>query len=104
MDPVRATITIDLPRERVFELISDLANRPAFCDHFQLHFRLQRLGSSGVGAGARFQVRAPRMGTWMETVIDELAPPYRLYERGHCGRWDRIPGATPHPSTPRRAA
>jgi uncharacterized protein YndB with AHSA1/START domain len=94
MGPIRATITIDLPRERVFELIADLANRPAFCDHFQHDFRLERLESSGVGAGARFRVDAPRFETWMETVIEEVDPPYRLYEQGHCGRWDRIPTFT----------
>jgi uncharacterized protein YndB with AHSA1/START domain len=91
MDPIRAETTIDLPRERVFELIADLANRPAFCDHFQLDFRLERLQSRGVGAGARFRVEAPRFAIWMETVIDELDPPYRLYEQGRGGRWDRIP-------------
>jgi hypothetical protein len=94
MDPVVATTTIDTPRERAFELIADLANRPAFCDHFQLDYRLQRLGSSGVGAGARFRVEAPRFGIWMETVIDQVDPPYRLYERGRCGRWDRVPAFT----------
>jgi uncharacterized protein YndB with AHSA1/START domain len=94
MDPVHVTMTIDVPRERVFALIADLANRPAFCDHFQREFRLERLGSSGVGAGARFRLDAPRFSTWMETVIEEVDPPYRLYERGHCGRWDRIPAFT----------
>jgi hypothetical protein len=94
MDPVQVTMTFDVSRERVFELIADLGNRPAFCDHFQLDFRLERLGSSGVGAGARFRVEPPLFRTWMETVIDEVDPPYRLYERGQCGRWNRIPTFT----------
>jgi hypothetical protein len=91
MDPVRATITIDSPREPVFELIADLANRPAFCDHFQFDYRLERLASSGVGAAARFRVEAPRAAVWIESVIEGVDPPYRLYEAGHGGRWDRIP-------------
>jgi uncharacterized protein YndB with AHSA1/START domain len=94
MDPVRATLTFDLPRDRVFELIADLAKRPAFCDHFQLDFRLEQLEASRVGAGARFRAEAPRFTTWIETVIEEVEPPYRLYERGHCGRWGRIPTVT----------
>ncbi len=60
MGPVSAKITIDAPRERVFEVISDLANRPAFCDHFAHEFHLQRLDSTGVGAAARFQAEANR--------------------------------------------
>jgi uncharacterized protein YndB with AHSA1/START domain len=94
MGPIHAETTIDAPRERVFELLSDLANRPAFCDHFQQEFRLARLVSKGVGAAARFRVEAPRMAIWMETVIEELDPPHRIYERGRGGRFDRIPIVT----------
>lgn len=91
MRPIRRETTIDVPRERLFELLSDLANRPAFCDHFQRELRLERLQSTGVGAAARFRVEAPRAAVWMETVIEELEPPYRIYEGGHAGRLDRIP-------------
>jgi uncharacterized protein YndB with AHSA1/START domain len=94
MDPTRAETTIDRPREAVFELIADLADRPAFCDHFMLDYRLERIPSRGVAAAARFRVEAPRFETWMETVVEELDPPYRIYERGSCGRWNRIPAFT----------
>jgi uncharacterized protein YndB with AHSA1/START domain len=95
MHPVSASASIDAPRERVFEFLSDLANRPAFTDHFMREFRLERLASSGVGAAARFEVKPPP-GTsmWMETVIEGIEPPYRIYERGHGGRLDRIPART----------
>jgi len=42
-----------------------------------------------VGAAARFRVTQP--GFWMETVIEEASPPYRILERGRGGRLDRIP-------------
>ena len=56
MGPVSAEITIDAPRERVFEVLADLSNRPAFCDHFQHSFRLQRIDPVGIGAAARFEL------------------------------------------------
>jgi uncharacterized protein YndB with AHSA1/START domain len=90
MRPVTATISIDAPRERVFEVLSDLALRPSFCDHFAGDFHLQRLDSRGVGAAARFRAEASRFPIWMETVITESEPPYRIVERGRGSRSDRM--------------
>jgi len=92
MDPVSATITIDAPRERVYELLCDLAVRPALCDHFIEEFRLERLDPVGVGAAARFRVREPRQ--WMETVIEVADPPHLVRERGRGGRLNRVPSFT----------
>src|SRR5687767_13590401 len=89
MGPVSASTMIDAPRERIFDFLSDLANRPAIASHFIDEFRLQRLDSAGVGAAARFRIRD--RGLWMETVITEAERPHRIYERGAGGRWDRIP-------------
>ena len=86
-----ADITIDAPRERVFALVADLAMRPAFCDHFQEEYRLQRIESTGVGAAARFRVGAPRFPIWMESVITELEAPHLVIERGRGSRIDRMP-------------
>ncbi len=94
MRPVSASISIDAPRERVFEVIADLANRPAFCDHFAKGFHLQRLESTGIGASARFRAEASRFPIWMETVITEIDAPHRLVERGQGGRADRMPLGT----------
>ena len=91
MGPISAEATIDAPRERVWELIADLSRRPAFCDHFQDEFRLERIEPVGVGASARFRVEAPRMKVWMDTVVTEAEEPQRLYESGRGGRLDRIP-------------
>jgi hypothetical protein len=89
MGPVSASIPIDVPRERAFEFLADLANRPAFMGRFLSEFRLQRLDSAGVGAAARFRVR--ERGLWMETVIEELQPPYRILESGSGSRLGRMP-------------
>ena len=89
MGPISVTRAIDAPRDRVFDFLSDLANRPAFTDHFIGEYRLERLESSGVGAAAR--MRISRSGPWMETVIVEAEPPYRILEQGKGGRLDRIP-------------
>lgn len=91
MGPVSAEIEIDAPRERVFATIADLARRPSFTDHFLTHFRLTRLESRGIGAGARFRVGLPLRSVWMDTAIAELEPPYKLVERGMGGRGNRIP-------------
>jgi uncharacterized protein YndB with AHSA1/START domain len=90
MGPASASITIDAPREQVFELIADLANRPAFCDHFMSGYHLQRLESRGLGAGARFHVAARRFPMWMDSVITEIEEPYRLVERGRGGHANRM--------------
>jgi uncharacterized protein YndB with AHSA1/START domain len=92
LGPISVTQMIDVPRERVFDFLCDLANRPAFTDHFVGEFRLERLESSGVGAAARMRVGGPVK--WMETVIDEISRPHRIRERGKGGRFDRIPIAT----------
>jgi len=94
MGPISAEITIDAPRERVWEILADLARRPAFCDHFQDQFRLERIESRGVGASARFRVEAPHMKIWMETVVEEIDEPHRLFERGRGGRLDKLPIVT----------
>lgn len=91
MHPVSARTSIDVPRERVFDFVVELGNRPSFTDHFIAEYHLERIASSGVGAAARFRV-GPRLGrVWMETVIEEVEPPHLIHERGHAGRLDRIP-------------
>lgn len=91
MLPVTASATIDCPREQVFAFVADLANRPAFTDHFIRSYHLERIPSTGVGAAARFRVEHRVARMWIETVIDGVEPPFMLRERGHGGRQDRIP-------------
>jgi len=94
MGPVSAEIEIDVPRERVFETIADLARRPSFTDHFLSGFHLTRIESRGIGAGARFRVASPLRKVWMDTAIVELEQPHKLTERGRGGRANRIPATT----------
>jgi uncharacterized protein YndB with AHSA1/START domain len=88
MRPVSASTSIDVPRERLFEILTDLSQRPAFTDHFQSEFRLERLEPIGVGASARFQLADS--GAWMDTVIDAVEPPHMIRESGSGGRGNRI--------------
>lgn len=92
MDPVSATTAIDVPRERVYDLLCDLAARPAFCDHFLDEYRLQRLDPVGVGAAARFRLRGSNH--WMDTAIETLERPHLIRERGRGGRLNRVPAFT----------
>jgi hypothetical protein len=89
MGPISAMMPIDVPREEAYAFLADLANRPAFMGRFLSDFRLQRLDSTGIGAAARFRVR--ERGLWMETVIAELEPPYRIIEDGKGSRLGRMP-------------
>jgi hypothetical protein len=100
--PVSARISIDAPRERVFDLLCDLSVRPAFTDHFQTSFRLQRVEPIGVGAAARFRLGS--RGAWLDTMIEAAERPHTVSERGRGGRanrvvvftvWELAPGAAP---------
>jgi uncharacterized protein YndB with AHSA1/START domain len=90
MGPISAEIDIDLPRERVFAALADLAARPSFTDRFLTGFHLTRLDSTGVGAGARFRAEGPLRSVWMDTCIVGLDPPFRILEEGRGGRGNRI--------------
>lgn len=94
MGPISAEVEVDAPREAAFELISDLARRPNFTDHFLTGFRLTRIEARGIGAGARFRVKAPLRSPWEDTTIVELEPPFKIVERGAGGRSNRIPTHT----------
>jgi uncharacterized protein YndB with AHSA1/START domain len=94
MGPISAEIEVDVPRERIFELLADLSARPSFTDHFLTGFRLTRLEAKGEGAGARFRVEAPLRSPWEDTTIVEAKAPHRIVERGQGGRVNRIPNHT----------
>jgi len=95
VDPVELTITIDRPREEVFEYLADIANHAEFTDHFLKDFRLTREQSYGRGAGARYRVNMPlNRFPWADTTIVEFDPPYRLVEEGRAGKYNRIKVST----------
>jgi len=94
MGPISAEIEIDVPREDAFAKLADLVERPSFTDHFLTDFHLTRIDSEGVGAGARFRVKAPLRKVWMDTTIVALEEPFRIVEEGRGGRANRIPNHT----------
>lgn len=93
MGPVSAQVEVDAPRERAFDFVADLANRPSFMDHFISGMHLFRIESQGVGAGARFRFDVAPQAIWCDTTIVSLERPVRISERGRGGRANRIPCA-----------
>lgn len=91
MGPISLTVSIDAPRERVFDFICDLGVRQGWTDHFASEYRIERIPAQGLGAGARFRVDAPAGVRYMETVITEAERPFRVVEHGRGGRLDHIP-------------
>ncbi|HEY6730756.1 MAG TPA: SRPBCC domain-containing protein [Solirubrobacterales bacterium] len=94
MGPISVEIEIDVPRERVFAALTDLAARPSFTDHFLTDFHLLRIDPVGIGAGARFRAKGPLRSVWMDTTIVAAEEPFQVVEEGQGGRTNRIPNHT----------
>lgn len=91
MDPITVSINIDLPREQVFEYLADIANHAEFTDHYLVDWHLTRENTYGVGAGARFRIKAPfARFSWADVSLVEVQPPFKLIERGRGGKFNRI--------------
>jgi uncharacterized protein YndB with AHSA1/START domain len=90
MDPITASVTIDRPREEVFDYLADIANHQEFSDHYLKQWRLTRVDSYGRGAGARFKIDAPldRFG-WGDMTFVEVERPYRIVAAGRAGKFNR---------------
>ena len=83
--------TISVPREQVFEYLSDIANHAEFTDHYLVDWHLLREDTVGVGAGARFRVKAPlNRFSWADMTIAEMQAPFKIVERGRGGKFNRI--------------
>lgn len=90
MRPFTVSSEIPAPPAEVFDYLADLANRPSFTDGFQRDFRLARIDSRGLGAGARYRIGGPLRWRWAEFEITELIPSHLIVERGRAGRVGRI--------------
>ena len=91
MDPIELSITIDRPRDEVFEYLADIANHPEFTDHYLKEWRLTRVDSYGRGAGARFRTAAPRQRfSWGDMSFVTVEPPRRIVAVGRGGKFNRI--------------
>jgi uncharacterized protein YndB with AHSA1/START domain len=91
VDPFTVEVTIDRPRDEVFEYLADIANHAEFTDHYLVDWHLTREDSYGEGAGARYRVRAPlNRFPWADATFTEVEPPRRIVERGRTGKFNRI--------------
>jgi len=91
VDPVSVSALISAPRELVFEYLADIANHAQFTDHYLVDWRLTRMDSVGVGAGARFRVKMPlNRFPWADVTFAEVEQPHRIVEVGRAGKYNRI--------------
>ena len=91
MHPVTVSIIVGAPREQVFDYLQDIANHPEFTDHYLVDWHLTRIDSIGLGAGARFRVKAPRNRfSWADVTFVEVQAPHRIVEAGRTGKNNRI--------------
>ena len=85
------SIIVDAPREQVFDYLQDIANHPAFTDHYLVDWHLTRIDSVGRGAGARFRVKAPgNRFSWGDVTFAEVERPHRIVEVGRGGKNNRV--------------
>ena len=94
MGPITAETEVDASREQAFALLADFSLRPSFTDHFLTDFHLLRIDPVGLGAGARFRIKAPIRSPWADTAIVEMEEPFKIVERGRTGRTNRIEAHT----------
>lgn len=80
---------ISAPRDEIFDFVSDLSRRPAYCDHYMRDYRLARANPRGLGAAARFRLRLPLAKEWAEIEIKTCDRPKRIVEEGRIGRLGR---------------
>ncbi|HEV3093959.1 MAG TPA: SRPBCC family protein [Solirubrobacteraceae bacterium] len=91
MHPVTVSTVISAPREQVFDYLQDIANHAEFTDHYLVDWHLTREDSVGLGAGARFRVKAPgNRFSWGDSTFTEVSAPHRIVERGRTGKSNRI--------------
>jgi uncharacterized protein YndB with AHSA1/START domain len=91
VQPLTVSIVVAAPREQVFDYLQDIANHPEFTDHYLVDWHLTRIDSVGLGAGARFRIKAPRNRfSWGDVTFVEVQAPHRIVEAGRTGKNNRI--------------
>jgi uncharacterized protein YndB with AHSA1/START domain len=91
VDPLTVSTVISSPAEEIFDYLQDIANHPEFTDHYLRDWHLTRIDSVGVGAGARFRVKAPgNRYSWADVTFSEVQRPHRIVEIGRTGKSNRI--------------
>jgi uncharacterized protein YndB with AHSA1/START domain len=90
VDPLSVEVTIARPREEVFAYLVDIANHAEFTDHYMVDWHLTREDTIGVGAGARYKIKAPfGRFAWGDSTFVEVEPPRRIVEAGRTGKFNR---------------
>jgi uncharacterized protein YndB with AHSA1/START domain len=89
MREITVSTIISAPREAVFDLVSDLALRPSYSDHYLDDYRLARVDSVGLGAAARFRLDAPMANEYAELTITKADRPRQIIEELRVGRRGR---------------
>ena len=92
MGPVFTEVDVDAPREEIFEYLMDFDTRPFLYGDSVEKFRLLRLDSRGIGAGARWQLK--RKKAWADSAITSAEKPRRISERGVTGRYNKTATGT----------
>jgi uncharacterized protein YndB with AHSA1/START domain len=87
---VKVETHISAPREEIFDFVTDLAARPAYADHFLHDYRLARVDPVGVGAAARFKLKAPMAKQFAELRIARVDRPRQIVEEMRVGRRGRV--------------
>jgi uncharacterized protein YndB with AHSA1/START domain len=91
VDPVSVSAVISAPREQVFDYLQDIANHSEFTDHYLVDWHLTRIDSVGLGAGARFRVKARgNRFSWADVSFVEVERPRKIVEVGRTGKNNRI--------------
>jgi hypothetical protein len=91
VDTVNVSIVVGRPVEEVYAYLLDVANHAEFTDHYLVDWHLTRTDPVGVGAGARFRVKAPlQRFNWVGLNIVEADVPRRIVEVGAGGKFNRI--------------
>jgi uncharacterized protein YndB with AHSA1/START domain len=90
VDPLSVEVIIARPREEVFAYLADIANHAEFTDHYMVDWHLTREDTVGVGAGARYKIKAPfGRFAWGDSTFVEFEPPRRIVEAGRTGKFNR---------------
>ena len=75
MKPVSVSITIDRPRDELFDRLSDLRWHEQFTDHFLVDY-------SGTADAVRVRTKMPGPAQWADIRSTEKVRPSKLVERG----------------------
>lgn len=98
--PLRIHAFVSAPRERVFDVLADMAARPSWTDHYMRDLRLENPRSAGPGAAVRYRLDAPFYRQWVETEIVEADRPRRVVEATRSGRLGGTGGEVSYELTP----